>query len=92
MNSSEILNGSTVNPTPSIEQKFKAPDGTIDIQAAQLHLHDLQSRGDSLTLEEIREAITLVRILRRTNTGPAAAKKSKGKSTIVTEPDDLLNL
>ena len=77
----------------TIEDKFKAPDGSIDTQGAQAYLQELQARGDSLSTEEIREAITLVRILRRTNTGPAASRKKspKVKDTVI-EPDDLLNL
>lgn len=75
-----------------IEDQFKAPDGSIDTVAAQAHLHTLQAKGDKLTSDEIRDAITLVRILRRTNTGPAASrKKPKAKDTIL-EPEDLLNL
>lgn len=77
---------------PSLEDRFRRPDGSIDMDAAQAHLQTLQARGDSLTTDEIREAISLVRILRRTNTGPAGTKKGGKTKAVLTEPDDLLNL
>lgn len=80
----------------SIEDKFKRPDGSIDIDAAQAHLQLLQVRSEDLSSDELREAIQLVRIIRRTNTGPAAARKKAAKAGVVNgEPPanvDLLDL
>ena len=67
------------NP-PTLEERFKMPDGTLDhlkVQAFQT----LEAKGADLTQEEIREAITCVRLLRRTNTGPAATKARGKKKT-----------
>lgn len=78
----------------TIEEKLRQADGSIDTAAAQAELQRLQARSAELTNDELREAIQLVRILRRTNTGPAAARK---KSTKVQkhegpEPINLLDL
>jgi len=78
-----------------LEKKFQAPDGSVDFDAAQAHLQRLQARSNDLSTDEIREAIQLVRILRRTNTGPAASRKrtaGKATSKVMTNPDDLLDL
>lgn len=61
----------------------------------QQKLQEYQKRGLSgeLTKEEIREAIGLIRSLRRTNTGPAAsadekkAKKARGKPSLLTNEE-----
>lgn len=83
----------TTDVSASIEAKFKAPDGSIDVIAAQSHLQAIQARGDNLTNDEIREAIQLLRILRRTNTGPASSrKKAKAAPTVIADPDNLLDL
>lgn len=89
LTSAEIL-PSTTKP---IEEQFRAPDGSIDIIAAQAHLQELQSRGATLSIQEVHDAVTLVRILRRTNTGPSASKKKAAKKPdIVLNPDDLLDM
>lgn len=82
-------------PIVPIEDRFKAPDGSIDSLAAREYLNSLQKRATDLSTDEVREAITLIRILRRTNTGPAAGKKASGskKTTVVrADPDDLIDL
>lgn len=50
----------------------------------QTRLGELQSKSinTELSSDEIREAIGIIRVLRRTNTGPAGAKKAKKAAPI----------
>jgi hypothetical protein len=54
-------------------------------------LQELQAKGPSITAEEIRAAISIIRLLRRGYTGPAAtkrkpsAKAERGKATLSIE-------
>lgn len=76
-----------------IEDRFRTPDGGVDTIAVQTHLQQLQSRAAELTLDELREAIQLTRVLRRTNTTTGPAKrKTAAKPRISSNPDDLLDL
>lgn len=62
---------------PTLEARFRGPDGQLDHLALQRHLQSIEAKGAATTLAEIQEAIQCVRLLRRTNTGPAAATKTK---------------
>ena len=78
---------------PSPDVIPKTPDGSVDVPLAQARLREFQARADSLTTEELRDAIQLTRALRRTTSGPAKSKTKKSPaSTAIADPDDLLNL
>jgi len=82
-----------VSTAQNPEDRFRAPDGSIDSAAVQNHLQTLQARAADLTMDEIREAIQLTRTLRRTNTTTGPAKrKTAAKPRISSNPDDLLDL
>lgn len=79
------------NP-PTLEERFRMPDGTLDHLKVQAYLQSLESKGAEITPDEIREAITCVRLLRRTNTGPAAKKTGKKKGVEIDLNDLNLDL
>lgn len=68
-------------------ERFKLPDGQIDMLAVQSRWRDLQAvfNGNSYSEEEYptlcAEAVELTRILRKTNTGPAKAKAPGKRAT-----------
>lgn len=67
---------------------------TFDPIAAMNELKRIQALPER-TNEDIKQAVTLVRQLRRTNTGPAAAKGKKAAKASVTSNkslDDLLDI
>jgi len=84
-------NSATMLEKP-LEDKFKTADGRIDQDAIQAHLQRQQARAKELSLDEIREAITLTRILRRTNTTTGPAKRKGKAPTRVINPDDILDI
>jgi hypothetical protein len=64
----------------------------LTLQAMFSELHEKQlaanrGEGDGLTAEESRFAISITRILRRTNTGPAKAKTTRAKKPKITATD-----
>lgn len=67
---------------PTVDAHLRGPDGSLDHLKVQARLVELQKiPGDTITTEEIKECIGLIRLLRRTNTGPAAGKKPAGKKS-----------
>ncbi|MBK8123903.1 MAG: hypothetical protein IPK54_10200 [Dokdonella sp.] len=81
MNEKSVIESSHEVPSApvTIEDRFRAPDGALDYLSAQRRLLELQSRGDNISVPEIEEAISIVRLIRRTNTGPKQTAKPKGK-------------
>lgn len=62
---------------PTIEERFRNADGTLNHIEAQKYLLAIQAKGNEASVDEIKDAIQVIRLLRRTNTGPAGAKKTK---------------
>lgn len=81
-------------PSSNPEEDFKTSDGSVDTLAAQAKLQELQKKGAELTVDEVRYCISLIRILRRTNTGPAASRKgAAAKKKVNVDPDaDVLDI
>lgn len=82
-------------PSSNPEEDFKDPTtGAVDTLAAQAKLQELQKKGAELTVDEVRYCISLIRILRRTNTGPAASRKgAAAKKKANVDPDaDVLDI
>ena len=78
------------NATAGLEN----PEASFDPIAAMNELKAIQSLPERSN-DDIKRAVTLIRQLRRTNTGPAAAKGKKAAKTSVTSSkslDDLLDL
>lgn len=65
----------------TIEDRFRLADGTLDYLSAQRRLLELQAIGEQINTSGIEEAIAIIRLIRRTNTGPKQAAKPRGKKT-----------
>lgn len=75
---------------PTIEERFKNSDGTFNQLAAQQYLINLQAKGEAVPLAEMQEAIAIIRLLRRTNTGPATKRPGKKTAKRDLPLDELL--
>ena len=77
---------------PTVEDEFRLKDGTIDTIAAQARLQELQKKGADMTQDEIRYCINIIRVLRRTNTGPAASRKKKAAAVAIDPNASILDI
>ena len=79
---------------PDFINQFKSPSGEIDSVMATAWLAEIQKQAASgpLPPDTLRQAIDVIRMLRRTNTGPARAKKKTGKVAPIEGTPDLLDL
>lgn len=85
---------STAEEDSEILQKFKAPDGSFDSNLANAWLQQTQAatKEGPLPAATLRDAITVIRALRRTNTGPPRATKKKAAPQKIEGTPDLLDL